>query len=695
MNKDRSHTYIVVTLALVAGGYLLKDLDWQGSVSFHTLMESLATLLAFFVGTMALIRYFSQRDNLFLYIGAGFIGTAFLDAYHAIVTSVFFIPFMPSDYPNLTPWSWSASRLFLASSMFLSWLLWYRHRGDVGFLHSHTKVFWWTGLATLACFFLFSVAPLPQLTTEGPWIHRPFELIPALLFLLALVGYLYKGAWKDNDFEHWLVLSLIVGLATQSVFMPFSESINDTEFNLAHLLKKVSYILVLTGLLISLYQTYASLHKETQRRIEIEEELRLDALALAKSEQWFRAVADYTFDWETWISPTGEMLYNSPACESVTGYPSSDFLSGKICVQDILSPRERIGVARHFAEIGDHEAEVMDIRIINKAGEERWINHACQPIFDKDGKFLGRRANNRDITDRKLADVENQTLLTALQSAPLSVAITDASGRIEYVNPKFVEVTGYPKSEVIGKNPRILKSGEHNTEFYQHLWGTLTSGASWSGEIRNKRRDGSLYWESVSISPILDADGNIRKYVAVKQEITEKKQLEEILHQKANFDALTGLPNRTLFEDRLLLALKKVARNTNNLAFIMLDLDHFKEVNDTLGHDAGDELLRQAADRMKLCVRDTDTVARIGGDEFAILLESITERTPHEITQRLLAELSQPFVILGKSCQISGSIGVSFPKPEKANIESLKKEADIALYQAKHNGRNCAVFFSE
>lgn len=695
MNKNRSHTYLVVSLSLLASGYLLKDLDWQGSVSFHTLMESLATMLAFFVGTMALIRYFSQRDNLFLYLGAGFIGTAFLDAYHAVVTSAFFIPYMPSDYPNLTPWSWIASRLFLASFMFLSWLLWYLHRDDDDFLQSHRKVFWLTGLATLACFLIFSVAPLPQFPIDGSLIHRPLELLPALLFLCALLGYLFKGAWKYNDFEHWLVLSLIVGLATQSIFMPFSHSLNDTEFNLAHLLKKVSYVLVLTGLLISLYQTYKSLQKETRRRIEIEEELRLDAVALAKSEQWFRAVADYTFDWETWISPTGEMLYNSPACESVTGYPASDFLSGKISVQDILSSRERIGVARHFTEIGDHDSEVMDIRIINKAGEERWINHACQPIFDKDGKFLGRRANNRDITDRKLADIENQTLLTALQSAPLSVVITDAKGNIEYVNPKFVEVTGYPRSEVIGNNPRILKSGEHSREFYQHLWGTLTSGASWSGEIRNKRRDGSLYWESVSISPILDGDGNIRKYVAVKQEITEKKQLEEILHQKANFDALTGLPNRTLFEDRLLLALKKVARNTNNLAFIMLDLDHFKEVNDTLGHDAGDELLRQAANRMQLCVRDTDTVARIGGDEFAILLESITEQTPQEITQRLLAELNKPFLILGKNCQISGSIGVAFPKPEKANIESLRKEADIALYQAKHNGRNCAVFFSE
>ncbi|MFA6121973.1 MAG: diguanylate cyclase [Sideroxydans sp.] len=695
MEKKRSHSYLVVTFALLVGGALLNDIDWQGSVNFHTLMESLATLLALFVGTMALIRYFSQRDDLFLYIGAGFIGTAFLDAYHAIVTSAFFLPYMPTDYPNLTPWSWIASRLFLASFMFLSWLLWYLHRHDNKYLHSYKQVFWWTGLATITCFLLFSIAPLPRFTTDGYWIHRPLELIPALLFLLALIGYLHKGAWKDNDFEHWLVLSLIVGLATQSVFMPFSLSVNDTEFNLAHLLKKVSYVLVLTGLLISLYQTYKSLQQETRRRIEIEEELRLDAVALAKSEQWFRAVADYTFDWETWISPSGEMLYNSPACESVTGYPASDFLSGNIGVQDILSPRERIGVARHFTEIGDHEAEVMDIRIINKAGEERWINHACQPIFDKDGKFLGRRANNRDITDRKLADIENQTLLTALQSAPLSVVITDAGGRIEYVNPKFVEVTGYPKSEVLGKNPRVLKSGEHNAEFYQHLWGTLTSGASWAGEIRNKRRDGSLYWESVSISPILDGDGNIRKYVAVKQEITEKKQLEEILHQKANFDALTGLPNRTLFEDRLALALKKVARNTNNLALIMLDLDHFKEVNDTLGHDAGDELLRQAAARMKLCVRDTDTVARIGGDEFAILLESITDQTPQEITQRLLTELGKPFLILGKNCQISGSIGIAFPKPDNANIESLKKEADIALYQAKHNGRNCAVFFRE
>jgi len=695
MSKSRSNTYIVVTLSLLAGGYLLNDLDWQGSVFFHTLMESLATLLALFVGTMALIRYFSQRDDLFLYVGAGFAGTAFLDGYHAVVTSAFFTPYMPTGYPNLTPWSWIASRLFLAVIMFASWLLWYRHRNDDGFRQSHKKVFWVTGLATLACFFLFSVMPLPQFPMYGEWVHRPVDLLPALFFFFALIGYLSKGAWKDDDFEHWLVLSLIVSLASQSVFMPFSGGLNDTEFNLAHLLKKISYVLVLSGLSISIHQTYKTLQKETRRRIDVEEALKLEAVALAKSEQWFRAVADFTCDWETWISPTGELLYCSPACELVTGYTASDFLSGKISIQAILSPRERISTARHFSELGDLGPEVVDIRIVNKTGEERWISHACQPVFDKDGKFIGRRGSNRDITARKLADIGTQTLLTALERAPISVVITDATGRIEFVNPKFVEVTGFAKTEAIGKNPRIFKSGEHKSDFYQHMWATLTSGASWHGDIRNKRRDGSLYWESTSISPIFDADGQIQKYVAVKQDITEKKRLEDILHKKASFDSLTGLPNRTLMEDRLMLALKKVLRNLNNIAYIMLDLDHFKEVNDTFGHDVGDELLRQAAGRMKLCVRDTDTVARVGGDEFSILLENITEQTPHEISQRLLAELNRPFHILGKTCLISGSIGVALPRPGEADIESLKKEADIALYQAKNSGRNCAVFSSE
>ncbi|OAI20895.1 hypothetical protein A1359_20060 [Methylomonas lenta] len=695
LSFKRRDSYLLLALGLIATSYALQDINWEGSVSLHTLMESLATLLAFFVGGLALIRYFSQGDRQFLYVGAGFIGTGFLDAYHAVVTSAFFLPYMPSTYPHLVPWSWIASRLFLSLMLFISWLLDYRYHNQPMSARHSTTVLWLTALATMCCFLFFALVPLPDASNANWPIPRPYDLVPAAMFLLALIGYLRKGLWRENDFEHWLVLSLIVGFATQSVFMPFSTHVNDTEFNLAHLLKKISYLLVLIGLSVSLYQTYAALKRETERRLAVENELRIEAEVLARNERWFKTIADYTYDWETWFSPQGEVLYSSPACERITGFPTLAFQTGALTMESILSPKERVDIARHFQQIDDRGPEELEFRIITKSGEERWINHICHPVYDETGCFVGRRGSNRDITQRKLADLENMALRAAIRKAPAAVVITNAAGTIEYVNPKFEEITGYAKQEVLGKNPRVLKSNEHPKEFYEHLWATLISGHTWTGEIYNKRKDGGLFWEHAAISPIMDEEGNIWKYVAVKQDVTESKKQAEMLYQQANYDILTKLPNRSCFNDRFQLAFKKISRVNKGLALMMLDLDYFKAVNDNLGHDAGDILLKQAAERMLNCVRETDAVGRIGGDEFMVLIEGYEDTTiAEEIAQRLVDELAKPFRVLNQSCVISASIGLAFFHAGINSAEALQKNADIALYQAKNKGRNGWVLFT-
>lgn len=696
LHKRRLLLYTLTLLSLLSGEMQLSNIEWQGSSQLHTLMELAATLLALFVGALSLIRFFSQRDSQFLYIGAGFLGTSLLDGYHAVVTSSYFQPFMPSDLPHLVPWSWIASRLFLSVLMFVSWLLWFRHRNDAVFVPNIKVVFGATALATLGSFLFFLITPLPAFSFQEALCHRPFELIPGLFFFMALAGYLYKGDWRHDAFDHWLILSLLVGLVTQTAFMPFSDQIYDTEFNVAHLLKKASYLFVLTGLLISLYLTYLELKTETQKRTQAENLALQRAAALAESESWFRTVADYTHDWEYWIAPSGRLLYVSPACQRITGYEAAEFMRGDIKIKDILVAQERSAIRDHLSQRPRRQtSEDLDFRIVTRSGEERWLNHVCQPIYDETGKFLGRRASNRDITRRKLAEFEMRTLSTALHYSPAVVMITDAAGSIEYVNPKFTEITGFSASEALGQNPRFLQSGKHNTEFYQQMWDLLAAGSTWTGEFINKRSNGELYWESASISPIVDEEGHIKRYVAVKQEITAKKKLEETLYHQANFDALTGLANRNLFNDRLELAMKQAARSSATLALMMLDLDYFKEVNDKLGHDGGDELLKQAAERMQGCVRDFDTVARMGGDEFMILLEGFSEaRIPEEIARRLLNELAKPFLIFGHEGTVSASIGVAFSSPQAMDKEALKKRADIALYQAKQQGRNRVVFFA-
>ncbi|MDM8561306.1 ATP-binding protein [Candidatus Parabeggiatoa sp. HSG14] len=268
--QKRILSYIVLFVALFIGYFLLRDSTWQGSKELHSLMELAASILAFIVGIMALVHFYSKKENTFLFIGTGFIGTSFLDAYHTIVTSTFFDIYFPSPPPSLIPWSWIASRLFLSILLWWSWFAWLQEkkRGEAGIIDER-KVYFVTAVLTIACFLFFAFVPLPNAYFPELFFHRPEELIPALFFLLALIGYLKKGFWKNDGFEHWLVLSLIIGFMGQAMFMSFSGHLFDTMFDAAHLLKKITYICVLIGLLINIYAVYIRSEKFAQQLLEV------------------------------------------------------------------------------------------------------------------------------------------------------------------------------------------------------------------------------------------------------------------------------------------------------------------------------------------------------------------------------------------------------------------------------------------
>lgn len=253
LSARRIKEYVFVAVALIGLSIMMLDSEWIGSVQLHSFMEGIATLLSLIIGSMALVRYYTLKETVFLFIGAGFFGTAFLDGYHTFVTSAYFRPMMPSDIPSLIPWSWIASRLFLSIFMVLSWLAWVREErlGSSGRINEWA-VYLFTALFTLASFLFFALVPLPRAYYPELFFGRPEDLIPAVFFAIALWGYLRKGHWKHNAFEHWLVLSLIVGIVGQTVFMSFSTNLFDFEFDAAHLLKKISYVCVLTGLLVSM-----------------------------------------------------------------------------------------------------------------------------------------------------------------------------------------------------------------------------------------------------------------------------------------------------------------------------------------------------------------------------------------------------------------------------------------------------------
>ncbi|MBI5141118.1 MAG: EAL domain-containing protein [Nitrospirae bacterium] len=269
------------------------------------------------------------------------------------------------------------------------------------------------------------------------------------------------------------------------------------------------------------------------------------------------------------------------------------------------------------------------------------------------------------------------------------IAITDESGNIQRVNPGFTTITGYSAGEVLGRNPRILKSSHHPPEFYRAMWDTLLKDGQWKGEIWNRRKNGELYPEWLSITAIRNANGRTTNYVSVFHDITDIKSSEEKLAHQAYHDALTGLPNRQLFNDRLKKALAHTQRHDEHLGLLFLDLDNFKNINDTLGHKVGDIYLQRAAALLRDCSRDEDTVTRLGGDEFTIMMPSIRAvDDPVRLAVRILESFSNPVLIEGHELNIGASIGITIAPDDGVDAETLIKNADMAMYRAKETGKN-------
>jgi diguanylate cyclase (GGDEF)-like protein/PAS domain S-box-containing protein len=298
---------------------------------------------------------------------------------------------------------------------------------------------------------------------------------------------------------------------------------------------------------------------------------------------------------------------------------------------------------------------------------------------------------------------ELQRMSMVIEQSPESIVITDTSGSILYVNEAFQRITGYARDEVLGRNPRILNGGLTPSATYAQMWSTLLAGEVWRGEFNNVRKDGSAYLELATIAPIKDAGGTVTHYVAVKEDITQRKQSEALLHRLAYFDALTGLPNRALLHDRIAQAIRSGVRRESFGMLMLVDIDRFRQLNDTLGHAAGDRLLCEVAARLRASVREEDTVARHGDDDFAVLVERIGETESdalshaEHIARKLQQALQQPYVLgseTGDRHFATLSIGISLFHDGVSSLESLLKQAEVALYRAKQDGRDTVRFFN-
>jgi diguanylate cyclase (GGDEF)-like protein/PAS domain S-box-containing protein len=345
--------------------------------------------------------------------------------------------------------------------------------------------------------------------------------------------------------------------------------------------------------------------------------------------------------------------------------------------------------------------------------------HRCwsRPVHSHSGKLLGaiamyrKNASVRTAEDERLIkqianlasiaidqsriNEELQQAMLVYQNSSDAMTVSDADGVIINVNPAFTTLTGYTPREIVGHTHKKLSSGLQDKAFYQSMWSSINTTGRWQGEIMNRRKNGEIYIEWLTINTIFHEDGSVHRRIALFSDITHKKETEALIWKQANFDALTGLPNRSMFLDRLGQEIKKAYRDDLPLALLFIDLDHFKEVNDTLGHTVGDALLKEAAKRLASCVRDTDTVTRLGGDEFTVILGELDQAGNAErVVNEILLRLAEPFRLGEEVVYVTASIGITLFPEDAGDLENLLKNADQAMYAAKRSGRNRYSYFT-
>ncbi|MBI5006505.1 MAG: EAL domain-containing protein [Nitrosomonadales bacterium] len=363
---------------------------------------------------------------------------------------------------------------------------------------------------------------------------------------------------------------------------------------------------------------------------------------------------------------------------------------------DYIEPEHREPFVALHRQVMNGDSGILAFKTKGLRGTSRILEIHATPMLDANMEMV-LLGIARDITESMHAEQQLRIAATAFESQE-GMMVTNAAGVILRVNQAFTRITGYAPDEVIGKSPRILKSGRHDAQFYAAMWQSIERTGGWEGEVWNRRKSGEAYPEHLTITTVKDSEGRIANYVATLMDITASKSAEEEIRNLAFFDPLTRLPNRRLLQDRLQQALASSSRSGKGGAILFIDLDNFKTLNDTLGHDIGDLLLERVAERLVTCVREGDTVARLGGDEFVVMLEDLSENMLEAAEQaetvgnKILASLDQPYQLGSHAYNSTPSIGATLFNRD-ISIDELLKQADIAMYQAKKAGRNTLRFF--
>ncbi|MCZ4305025.1 EAL domain-containing protein [Zoogloeaceae bacterium G21618-S1] len=378
------------------------------------------------------------------------------------------------------------------------------------------------------------------------------------------------------------------------------------------------------------------------------------------------------------------------AAAHVLGHPPEDILGRDD--GDFFSAEE--ADAFHAADqrvLSSGLTQRIEERVRQADGHYERYETLKSPVTLPDGTVLGLLGVARRLSEERQTSDRLRLAAQFFNNAAEGITITSPDGVIEMVNPAFTRITGYSAEEALGQTPKLLHSGRHSDAFYQRMWDSLAQNGRWQGEIWNRRKSGEIYPEWLDISPVRNDQDQLIHYLGIFSDISAAKTSEAQLEHMAQHDALTDLPNRSLLNDRIATAIRRASRDRRTVAIMFLDLDHFKDINDSYGHETGDTVLKHVAMRLHECVRDEDTVARLGGDEFVVLMEDIEDaEQADQAAERILASLIPPIGQNGQEFFIGASIGVSLYPRDGDSVEALLRNADTAMYQAKQLGRNNA-----
>ncbi|KAF1070043.1 MAG: putative signaling protein [Pseudomonas citronellolis] len=418
--------------------------------------------------------------------------------------------------------------------------------------------------------------------------------------------------------------------------------------------------------------------------------------ALDESRQRLQRALDAVDDgiWE-WDLGTDEVFF-SPGYANLIGIAPQQMGSNYQLWESRLHPDDRAATLAIHQDHLEGRSERLDCvyRLRHEDGSYRWIHSRGRAQRAEDGTALRLTGLSRDITAQRNDQDHLRQAAAVFEATQEGLLVSDAHGVILHTNPSFERITGYSASDVIGKNPSLLKSGRQDAAFYQHMWHALMRDGVWCGEIWNRRKSGEVYPQWQHICAVHDERGQLTHYVAVFSDLSHIKRSQNELDFLAHHDPLTGLPNRLLLRERIEQALARAEREGSAGALLVLDLDHFKHINDSLGHSTGDILVKAVGERLRDCLDEQCTLARLGGDEFAIVLEACLPHQASSLAQRVLDAMHAPFEVLGQPIYVSASLGVSLFPEDAHDVDHLMQHADAALFQAKASGRGVYAFYT-